>query len=284
MARTIAVCLAGLSVILVYAEPLAGLVRDWLHDDNQSHGLLIIPAAAWMVWRDRATLRGLPRRPRTIGLVAVMLGVAILFAGTLGAELFLTRTSMLVVLAGIVLFLLGMAHLRRLAFPLAFLLLMIPLPAIIFNQIAFPLQLLASRLGVSLLGMGAIPVLREGNVIVLANTTLEVAEACSGIRSLESLLTLAILYGYLNGYGAARRILLAVATIPIAIVANALRVAGAGVSASLYGPEAVEGFGHTLSGGLLFVTSMLMLVGLDRLLSMARRRSTAPLSGVQVTA
>src|SRR5207244_1888849 len=156
--------------------------------------------------------------------------------------LFLSRISLLGVLAGMILFLFGWAHLRALAFPLAFLLLMIPLPAIIFNQIAFPLQLLASRAGEYAISAADIPVLREGNVLVLANTSLEVAEACSGIRSLISLLTLGIVYGYFTDRRTIVRVVLAASTIPIAIVTNGGRVAGTGIAANYFGPEAAQGF------------------------------------------
>lgn len=262
-----------LAVLTLYGETLLGLVRQWQHDDNYSHGFLIVPAAAWMVWRDRQALAALPRRPASVGLFVVLASLLVLFIGTLGAELFLTRVSMLGVLAGGILFLLGFPHLRRLAFPLGVLLLMIPLPAIVFNQIAFPLQILASQLGVAALRVGGIPVLREGNVIVLASTTLEVAEACSGIRSLISLLTLGVLYGYISGYRPLRRTLLALATIPIAIVSNAIRVAGAGVTADLFGPAAVEGFLHSFSGWLTFVSSLVLLLGVDQLWTVAQRLS-----------
>ena len=225
-----------------------------------------------MVWRDRAGLQNLVGRPSVLGLLVLLAGLAVLFVGTLGAELFLTRSSLLIVLTGIAMFLFGAALTRRLAFPLTFLLLMIPLPAILFNQIAFPLQVLASRLGVAMLRVGDIPVLREGNVITLSNITLEVAEACSGIRSLVSLLTLGLLFGYVSGYGPPRRVVLALLTIPIAIVANALRVAGAGVTASWYGASAVEGFLHSFSGLLTFMSSLLMLFLIDRALSFAVRR------------
>ncbi len=134
--------------------------------------------------------------PSAFGLVVVAGSIAVLLAGILGSELFLQRISIVGAVVGSLLFLFGWQRLRTLMFPLAFLLLMIPIPAIIFNQIAFPLQLLASRFGETAMGMANVPVLREGNVLILANTTLEVAEACSGIRSLVSLLTLAIVLGY----------------------------------------------------------------------------------------
>jgi exosortase len=187
-------------------------------------------------------------------------------AGILGAELFLTRISIIGVLAGSVLFLFGWRHLRILAFPIAFLLLMVPLPAIVFNQIAFPLQLLASRVGEASLSTVGIPVLREGNVMIMANTTLEVAEACSGIRSLISLLTLGIVYGYFVDPRGWARAFLSLATIPIAVIANGARVAGTGIAAHVYGPEAAEGFFHEFSGWLVFVFAFSLLFLLQRVL------------------
>jgi len=192
-------------------------------------------------------------------------GLAMLLAGMLGAELFLTRASMIPVIGGAVLFVLGWRMLWALVFPLAFLLLMIPIPAIIFNQIAFPLQLLASQVGEATLYALGIPVLREGNLIILANTTLEVAEACSGIRSLISLLTLGIVFGYFTDPRPPVRMAIALSTIPIAIVANAARVAGTGVAAHYYGAEAAQGFFHSFSGWLVFVVAFLMVLAVTRI-------------------
>jgi exosortase len=166
--------------------------------------------------------------------------------------------------AGTVLYVLGWRHLRVLALPIAFLLLMIPIPAIIFNQIAFPLQLVASRFGETTLNLWGIPVLREGNVIILANTTLEVAEACSGIRSLVSLLTLGIVYSYFTDPRGWVRVTVTLATIPIAIVANGLRVAGTGVAAHYYGGQVATGFLHTFSGWAVFVVAFTFLFAVMR--------------------
>ncbi len=266
-----AILLAGL--LALYGGPLVDLANHWNRDANYSHGYLILPAAAWMVWRDRSRLVEAAVRPSSAGLLLVFAGLLVLFTGVLGAELFLTRVSLLLVLAGGVLYLWGATHLRMLAFPLAFLVLMIPLPTIIFNQIAFPLQILASRLGVFALRLGDVPVLREGNVIALPNTVLEVAEACSGIRSLVSLLTLGVLFGYVSGHGVWRRAVLALLTIPIAIVANAVRVAGAGLTAMWYGPAAVEGFLHSFSGLLTFALSLALLFASDKLLGLVEPSS-----------
>jgi exosortase len=206
--------------------------------------------------------------------------IGVLLAGLLGAELFLSRISIIGVLVGAVLFVLGWGHLGRLAFPLAFLLLMIPIPAIIFNQIAFPLQLLASHTGEVVLRTLHIPVLREGNVMILANTSLEVAEACSGIRSLISLLTLGIVYGYFLDARFLIRFLIAAATIPVAIVTNALRVAGTGVAAHYYGPDAAAGFFHEFSGFIVFAAAFALLFAIARLVLVM----LPPRTGATVTA
>jgi exosortase len=261
LVRTWPFAVLGIAVLLVYSSVLMRLAQDWWTDENYSHGFLIIPLAVVLATGHRARLRTLTIRPAMItGLLVVAVALLLLAGGTLGAEFFLTRLSFVVSLAGVVLFLFGWGHLRCLAFPLAFLLLMIPLPAIIFNQVAFPLQLLASRLGEWFVSAAGVPVLREGNVIVLATTTLEVAEACSGIRSLVSLLTLSIVLGYFLDPRASVRTVLALWTVPVAIVANAVRVAGTGIASHYYGASAADGFFHTFSGWLVFALASLLLL------------------------
>jgi exosortase len=270
-----------LSGLLLYASVLRRLVQDWWTDDNYSHGFVIAPLAAYFVYERWGRLRDTPSRPSTVlGLLVIAGSLFLLAAGTLGSEFFLTRISFVLALAGVVLFLAGTTHLRVLTFPLAFLLLSIPIPAILFNQIAFPLQLIASRLGEGLVSSFGVPVLREGNVIVLASTTLEVAEACSGIRSLVSLLTLGIVFGYFTDRRTSARVLLALSTIPLAIAANGIRVAGTGIAAHYLGPAAAEGFFHSFSGWLVFVTAFLMLVAVERLIRLVLPK---PAVSVQVT-
>jgi exosortase len=261
-----ALALTVVSFVVLFWPVLRKLVEDWATDDNYSHGFFIVPLAAYFVWERRQRLRQLPIRPSLAGLLVIVAGIGLLLAGILGAELFVSRVSIIGVITGLVIFVLGWRHLLALAFPLAFLLLMIPIPAIIFNQIAFPLQLLASQAGEGVLRALDIPVLREGNVMILANTSLEVAEACSGIRSLISLLTLGIVYGYFIDRRVWVRALFALATIPIAIVSNAFRVAGTGVAAHYYGPEAAEGFFHTFSGWMVFIAAFALLFAVVRII------------------
>jgi len=255
-----------LSFAVLYREVIAKLVFDWENDGNYSHGFLIVPLALYFAWERRQRLLKSPVQPSGLGLVVVLGSLATLVAGVLGSELFLMRVSIVGLVAGSVLFVLGWAHLRILAFPIGFLLLMIPIPSIIFNQIAFPLQLIASQFGEATLQAASIPVLREGNVIILANTTLEVAEACSGIRSLVSLLTLGIVYGYFTDHRMWVRTAIAALTVPIAIVTNGFRVAGTGIAAHYYGNAAAQGFFHEFSGWLVFIAAFALLFTVVRIL------------------
>jgi len=263
--KAVAIGLLAIGFSVLYRHVLSKLAYDWWHDSNYSHGFLIVPVAAYFVWERRRRFADMPQRPSPVGLVVVLGSLLVLGAGILGSELFLTRISMLGVLIGSILFLCGWQRLRVLAFPVLFLLLMIPLPAIIFNQIAFPLQLLASRAGELALRTADIPVLREGNVLILANTKLEVAEACSGIRSLISLLTLGIMFGYFTDRRAWVRWTIALSTIPVAIVANGARVAGTGIAAHQFGPEAAEGFFHEFSGLVVFIAAFMMMMAVQRI-------------------
>jgi exosortase len=263
-----AVLALGAAIAWVYGGIMVSLGRQWANDDNYSHGFFVIPLAAFFAWERRDVLRRAQQRPSAAGLFVIGLSLLLLIAGRLGAELFLTRVSLVGVLVGITLYLWGREHLRLLAFPLAFLLLMIPLPAIIFNQIAFPLQLLASQVGETAIAAAGIPVLREGNVLQLPTRDLEVAQACSGIRSLVSLLMLAIVLGYFTERRTGARVLIAVAAVPIAIAANAMRVAGTGLASELISPAAAEGFFHTFSGWLVFLVAFAGLMLVQRLIGL----------------
>jgi len=259
--RTVLVAAALCTGIgLVYASTLSSLARQWGSDDNYSHGFFVLPLALYFAWERRDRLAAAPRHANAAGLALIVGSLLIRLAGVLGSDIFLTRVSLIGVIAGAIWFVWGQRHVRILAFPILFLLLMIPLPTIIFNQLAFPLQLFASRVGEGVIAAAGIPVLREGNVLHLPAATLEVAEACSGIRSLVSLLMLAIVLGYFTGQGTRGRVALALAAVPIAIAANAARVAGTGLAAEWVGPEAAQGFFHTFSGWLMFVVAFIGLL------------------------
>ena len=275
------VVFAGLLALLYHSIALR-LAEQWYADPDYSHGFLVPFVSAYLVWERWAKLRSLPVTPNLWGVAVLGLGLLMLLVGSLGAELYLQRSSFLVVLSGLVLLLLGSRFLRVLLFPIAFLFFMIPLPAIVMNELAFPLQIFAAKTAAFCLFNFGIPILREGNVIVLAGTTLEVAEACSGIRSLQALLALGVFYAYFSHRTMWKRWLLVILSIPIAIIANAFRVSGTGMLAHYFGPEAAEGFYHTFSGWLIFVLAFVLLLLCDLLLSKLVRsndRTPAPSGG-----
>jgi exosortase len=253
---------AGLLILLllwIYFPVIGKLVAQWWRDPNFSHGFFVPAFSLYVLWEKRGKLAMLPRRPAWVGLLILAGGLVVLIIGALGAELFLSRCSLLLVIAGLVVFFLGWTHMRAVLFPWAFLLLMIPIPSILFNEITFPLQLLASRVAAAVLPWLGVPVLREGNIIRLPAMPLEVAEACSGIRSLLSLGTLAIIYGYVMEKRVWLRVLLGLAAIPIAVAANSLRIVGTGLLVQYWDPDKAEGFFHAFSGWLMFVVSLAML-------------------------
>jgi len=257
--------------LYLYATVLPPLITDWLDDPNYSHGFLVPGLSAYFVWERRQTLVRLRPQPHWGGLVLLWCGLGMLLLGHLGAELFLMRSSMVVVLTALVWYLLGLPYVHALAFPLAFLLFMIPLPAILLNTITLPLQRLATQVSTFALQLVQLPVYREGNIIYLPHTTLEVAEACSGLSSLVSLLALAVVLAYITQHRLGTRWILVLSAIPIALVANAFRIWTTGVLAQRYGPHVAEGFYHTFAGWLVFVVALGLLLGEGALLSLLRR-------------
>jgi len=256
----------ALLMLWLYYSILSNLVLQWWQDPNFSHGFFVPAFSAFLLWQDRRKLASLPVSPSWWGLPIIAMSLSVVVVGVLGAELFLSRVSLVLLIAGLIIFFLGWNHFRAVLFPWAFLFLMVPIPAIIFNQITFPLQLLASKVASILLPLARVPVLREGNVINLPAMPLEVAEACSGIRSLMSLTTLAIIYGALMESRKVIRVVLALASIPIAVAANSLRIVGTGLLVQYWDPDKAEGFFHVFSGWLIFVVSLLMLFLLHRIL------------------
>jgi exosortase len=251
----------GCLLIFLYRSALEALVSDWWTDPDYGHGFFIPVFSLYVLWSQRDRWMKIELKPSNFGLPVMLGGVGLFLVGSLGAELFTTRFSLLVLLAGMILFLAGWKMLRAVAFPLSFLILMIPLPTIIYNQITFPLQLFASRFATFWLDIVGVPVLRDGNVLRLSNYSLEVVEACSGIRSLMTLISLAIIYGFLVEPRRWVRYMLVVLMVPIAVVSNALRIVGAGMMAHRFGPAAAEGFLHEFSGWVIFLAALVLLLG-----------------------
>ena len=307
--RTIAVLIA---ISFTYAAVLAKLSRDWWFDENYSHGLLIPFIIGYILWSQRDKLAKAETRPSFfLGGGLILLALFALWTGVAGAELYTQRMSLVLLIIGIVVYFWGPRFVQWIMVPLALLILAIPIPAIIFNKIAFPLQLFASRCAVWSMSMLGIPVLRQGNVIELKplnsfdTRKLEVVEACSGIRSLMTLVTLAVVFayfthpdseggpgkggrfGFLRSYGFWRSSILVISAVPIAILTNAGRVSGTGILSHYYGTQVADGFFHSFSGWAIYVVAFLLLFGvgfiLDRFKPRAAEKTvkTSETSGVE---
>ena len=246
----------GILVTVAYFPVMTGLVDTWWRDPGFTHGFLVPIFSGYLVWNKRKIIIKKGFTPTWIGILVVAAALVLLLLGAYGATVFLSRVSLVVLLAGLVLSFAGWQVLKDVRFALLVLFLAIPLPTILFNQFALPLQLIASELATSMLRLFDVPVLRQGNIIQLPSMELEVAEACSGIRSLVSLFTLAIFYGYFLEKTYLRRAILALASIPIAIAANAVRIFGTGLCVQYWDPDKAVGFFHEFSGWVIFLVSL----------------------------
>jgi len=249
----------GALIAVCYFPILVRLVAQWGSDEDMSHGFFVPVIAGFIVWQRREELMATEARPNPWGLLLVGWGCIQLLLGYLGTELFTARTAFVVTLIGAVWTLGGTAILKKLAFPLCLLFLMVPIPAVIYNQITFPLQILASQLAASALDLFGVPVLREGNILDVSGNMLSVVEACSGIRSLLTLTFLALVYGYFFEKRTWVRVALFVIVIPVAIFVNASRITVTGLL-TLVNPAYAEGFFHEGTGLFLFLAAFVILL------------------------
>ena len=266
----------SLLLAALYADVLVSLVEDWWSNESYSHGFLVVPLAFYIAWKQRRTILATPVAPSAQGIYMTGIGCLLFAAGKLGAEFFATRISLILVVAGLVWTFWGKNRLRHLAFPLLLVVSVIPLPVIVYNSLAAPLQLLASDLATRAAQFLEVTVYRDGNIIQLAATSLGVAEACSGLRSLGSLTVGALLLGFLERFGIWTRVGLFVLSIPIAILFNVIRVTGTALLAER-DPDLAMGFYHSLSGWLIFVAGFGTLLLCTKILKYLLNRNQGAL-------
>jgi len=251
---------------VTYATIIPGMVDDWSNDPNYSHGFLVPLISGYFLWQSWPELKQVTLKPNNAGLAVIVGSLLLLALGYVGVEYFTMRASLVFLLAGIVLFWCGWTVLRITALPIAFLLFMVPLPYIVYDALAFPLKLFVTKYSVMSLKLMGITVVREGNIIMFPQTVFEVADACSGLRSLVSLLALAVAMAFLTQQGSVRRTILIISALPIAIATNMFRVIATGVLAQFYGAKAAEGFFHEFAGMAVFALAMALLIATSALL------------------
>jgi exosortase len=254
---------------LLFGDPLRLLALDWWNDPEAGHGLLLVPVAAWLAWKSGLVPE---RRPARLAGAACLVGAVLLrYAAGLAAEVFTTRLSALAAGAGLILFWLGWAQIRRWALPILLVGLSVPLPSVLTTTIALPLQFKASAMGAAMLEWRHVPVRLTGNVILLPGHRLFVTEACSGLRSLTALISIGVLIAGLWLRMPASRIALVLLAIPVAIVINAVRVFLTGFLVFFVNPELGDGFMHATEGWLMFLVAFAALAGIAWLLTAGER-------------
>ena len=251
----------------IYHHTIVKLVHDWSTDDNFSHGFLVPVIAAFMIWQNRQKIKTVVIKPDYVGLILLTGGMFLHIVGNIGAELFTMRFSIVLSLIGLTLLLFGREIFKIVFVPLCYLLLMIPIPAILWNKIAFPLQLFAAQLSANLIDLIGIAIFREGNVLHLANTSLEVVDACSGLRSLTSMIALSAAFAYISPLQIVKKWILFFSAIPIAVAVNIVRLTITAILAYNIGPEAAQGFLHEMSGIMTFIVALILLFTVYLILS-----------------
>lgn len=251
----------GTIILVLYYTALDWLVtHDWPREDYSSCALIPF-VVLYLIWEKRRNLSELPSTPSWTGCLPIGLGLILFWLGELAGEFFTLYLSLWLVLVGLCWLHLGWRKLKVIAFPVAFLLAAFPLPIFVNTQMSLKLKLLSSRLGVAVLQLSGMSAFREGNVIDLGFTRLQVVDACSGIRYLVPLIAMSVLIAYYYRAATWKRLLVVFSAIPISVVTNGLRIASVGILFPIFGAQVAEGFFHDFSGWFIFMFSLGLLLG-----------------------
>ncbi len=266
-------CKAILLVLLffgLYYQIIFAMIMDWYTYSDYSHGFLIPFISAYIIWTNREKISTIRIKPDNLGILVLIIGLIIFIIGITGAEYFTMRFSIIPIILGIVYFLYGREMVKSVLLPVGFLICMIPIPAIVFNTVAFPLKLLATNIATNIIQLANIPVVRDGNIIHLTDMSLEVADACSGIRSLMSMVALGVAYAYIFERSMLKRTILVICIVPITIITNVARVTGTGILSHYMGPSAASGFFHEFAGIVVFLAAFAMFISVAAILKIWR--------------
>ncbi|MCE5313303.1 MAG: exosortase/archaeosortase family protein [Nitrospiraceae bacterium] len=247
-------------IAVMYFKIASGMAVQWYEDENYSHGFLVPLIAGYFLYQRLPAIFATAARPANSGALVIALAVVMYVLGNVGAEYFTQRVSMVILLIGLVIYSFGYEVFKKMALPLGYLFLMVPLPYIVYDSFAFPLKIFVTKVSVIALKLMGIIVLREGNIIMFPNIVLEVADACSGMRSMVSLLALSVAIAFVGNFSSAKKWMIVLAAVPVAIITNALRVIITGLLAQFWGAAAAEGFFHEFAGLVVFGLAMVMLI------------------------
>ncbi len=250
----------------LYYQIIFYMVKNWYADSDYSHGFLIPFISAYIIWTNREKLSRIKIKPDNLGLLVLIIGLFLYVLGITGAEYFTMRFSMIPVIFGIVYYLCGREMVKSILLPVGFLVCMIPIPSIVLNVVAFPLKLFAANVATNIIQFIGIPVVRDGNIIHITDMSLEVADACSGIRSLMSMIALGVAYAYIFQNNQLKRLILVLFIVPITIVTNVARVTGTGILSHYVGPAAASGFFHEFAGIVVFLVAFAMFISVATIL------------------
>jgi exosortase D (VPLPA-CTERM-specific) len=263
----------GLLSLWPFWDGLSQMWGWWIDSPEYSHGLLIPPVAAFLIWQQKDSLERVPFTGSWWGVALVLLGGAALIIGQLGTVFTVVQYAYVITLCGLIMSFLGWPALRLILIPLLVLLFMIPLPQFVLANLSTKLQLLSSQIGVDVMRLFDISVFLEGNVIDLGGYKLQVADACSGLRYLFPLMTLGFLMAYFYKGALWKRIFLFLSSIPITVLMNSIRVGVIGVTVEHWGIEMAEGFLHEFQGWMVFMVSTAVMLGEIALLNQVGRES-----------
>lgn len=268
----ISVAVMGIAFGILFGDTIVGLARDWYINDNYSYGFYVPFISAYLIWQKRSAFHTDILQPSRVGFAIFLAAMLLFVIGNVGAEQFTERTAMVLTIAGLWFYFFGKSLTVTMAMPLAYLMFMIPLPAIIWNQVSFPLQLLASQQASSFSQWIGIPVLREGNILHLSNTVLQVVDACSGLRSVTTMLALSTFFSYTMNRKNINRLLIVLSAVPIALLLNIIRLVATVVLAKYFNPEIAQSFLHDLSGYFTFFIGLVLIYGLCSAVSVFEKR------------
>ncbi|MEK6778016.1 MAG: exosortase A [bacterium] len=257
--------IAGVFLWLCY--PIMAFMWElWFESETHNNGVLIPLVSGYLVWGKRDQLRQWTITASWRGFIFLLFAALIFTAGIIGAERFTQEVSMVLLLIGVVWFNFGNRFCRAMAFPLLLLFLMIPPPHIFYNNLSVKLQLLSTKISMFFLHLIGVTVYSEGNIIYLPSMQLEVAAACSGIRSLFSLFTLGVIFAYIAQKRSSARLLLALSSIPIAILFNGLRISGTCILAQYWSPKITDSFNHFMSGWVVFIFAFAVMLLINKII------------------